>query len=103
MAIVGVNIDLTAGRAVVRSAGPPGVDSTTLLTDITTALAAANATHDSTPEITTVQTDALALAATLNSAGLGLYVDTTKITTRNQLLIALDEALRYIRGSTIVS
>ena len=77
-------------------------DTATILTDITTALGAAGGSHDSTAEITTVQTDVTVLLGTLNADVVVMW-NTTNVTTKNQLRHALQQALRAVDGSNLLT
>lgn len=103
MALKAVNIvvgaSLGEGRYSLSAKGGalPFPTLTTLSADITAAIAAAGSSHDSTTEITTIQTDVanLALAQT---ADVAVIWDGTTITKRNQLRAALREALRMVES-----
>lgn len=101
MALAAVKI--TIGTSLANGDYDPSVggasvpDIATILTDITDALAAAGGAHDSTPEITTVQTDAVALTDAITGDVVVIWDDST-ITHRNQLRAALRRALLAVEG-----
>ena len=72
-------------------------DTTTILADITTALGLAGGAHDSTPELTTIQTDAVALTGSL-TGDLSITWNDATITTRNALRAGLLKALEAVNG-----
>lgn len=80
----------------------PIAKAVTTQTDITTALGVAGGAHDSTPEITTIQTDNVALKAAING-NVVILIDTAVVTTRNMLNIALEEFKRAMLGSNLLT
>lgn len=101
MALKAVNIkigqSIGEGRYSATNAGGslPVPTLTTLLADIAAAIAAAGGSHDSTTELTTIQTDANALVLS-QTADVSIVWDGTTITKRNQLREALKLALKAV-------
>lgn len=95
---IGSTIDVGTKLATVTT------DQTAVSAAITAALVAANATHDSTPEITTVQSAVttqaadLALAVTGMNADVVVSINTANITTVTQLRRALDAVAHQFAG-----
>lgn len=99
------SLNLTVGTAysdghydpIVKNASLPAPTLTTLLADITTALGTAGGSHDSTAELTTIQTDANTLVLAMQS-DVSVVWDTATITKRNQLRAALRKALAAVES-----
>lgn len=90
---------LADGRYSLSDKGASAPDATTILTDITAALAVTAIAGDptSTTAVTLVQTDATALIATFNG-DVNVIWNTSTVTHRNQLRKALLRALELVNG-----
>lgn len=89
MALLSINIT----NGLHKSSAFPAPVTTTMAGHITTAIAAAGSSHDSTTELTTIQTDmtALATAAPTIDGDVSVTIDLAKVTTRNKLKAALEQ------------
>jgi len=95
-----MNITLGGGTATVTSR-VVYADPTQTNTDITTALGLAGGAHNSTPEITTIQTDVAAMVAV--TGDVHIVWDTTRCTTKNQMRTALRTALAMVDAVTTLT
>lgn len=96
-----LNITIAGGGNPVLGSRTVYADPTQTNADITTALGLAGGAHNSTPEITTIQTDVTAMTAV--TGDVHIVWNTATCTTKNQMRNALRLAIAAVDAVTTLT